>query len=194
MYDKICSFLKDSLHLKRMIRSGWINSGVPPAEVESVADHSYMVTLLALVIALDEQRKGNDINLEKTIIMALLHDLSESVSQDINRSIRKFTPENYDNFKRELDMNASNYLLNKLPQGDSEKLLDYLSEFRSAETKEARIVVEADRLETILQLNSYQKLGIPKNNFHEFYQNLSNELEFYQFDLVKDLASKLLME
>ncbi|MBN1329783.1 MAG: HD family hydrolase [Candidatus Heimdallarchaeota archaeon] len=194
MNDQILSFLQEALRIKQMIRSGWIYSGVPKSEVESVADHSYMVTLLALIIALEEQRKGNEINLEKTIIMALLHDLSESISQDIDRRIRKFSPKEYDNFKNELDTNATKFLFSKLPQEVSTKLLDYLSEFRKAETKEARIVVEADRLETILQLNEYQKLGISKNKFQEFYTNMSNEIQSYQFELVKYCASKLLKE
>lgn len=194
MNDKILSFLQESLRLKKMLRSGWISSGVPTSDIESVADHSYMVTLLSLVIGLEEQRKGIEIDLEKTIIMALLHDLSEGVSQDINRCIRKFTPENYDKFKQELDSNAANFLLSKLPQEESTKLLDYLSELKKAETKEARIVIEADRLDTILQLTEYRKSGILKDNFKEFYDNFTSEINFYQYDLVKYCASKLLEE
>jgi len=36
----LLSFLQETIRLKRIVRSGWVYSGVPLSEVESVADHS----------------------------------------------------------------------------------------------------------------------------------------------------------
>ena len=106
MTDKILEFFGEALRLKRMPRSGWVYSGIPLTEVESVADHSYMVSLVALILAMQEKQKGKQIDLEKVLIMALTHDLPESVSQDIDRRVRKFSPKKYDDFKKDLDKNA----------------------------------------------------------------------------------------
>ncbi|MHA1220704.1 MAG: hypothetical protein ACTSQB_03115, partial [Candidatus Heimdallarchaeota archaeon] len=59
---------------------------------------------------------------------------------------------------------------------------------------EAKIVSEADRFEVILQLADYRRLGLPKDNFQEFYDSLDEEVENYQFNIVKELASRLLKE
>ncbi|MHA1213604.1 MAG: HD domain-containing protein [Candidatus Heimdallarchaeota archaeon] len=187
MYEQLLSFLQNALRLKRMVRSGWVYSGVPRADVESVADHSFMTTLVSLVIALEEQKNGNEIDIEKIMIMALLHDLSESVSQDVDRRIRKFSPKKFDEFKQELDEKATRYLLDMLPEYFTEKLQDYLNELHNGTSTEAKIVSEADRFEVILQLADYRRLGLP-------YDSLDEEVENYQFNIVKELASRLLKE
>jgi len=175
MTEKILEFFGEALRLKRMPRSGWVYSGIPLTEVESVADHSYMVSLVALILAMQEKQKGKQIDLEKVLIMALTHDLPESVSQDIDRRVRKFSPKKYDDFKKDLDKND-------------------FKEFMLGESPEAILVKEADRLETILQLNNYVKQGNNKANFSEFYTNFSEEADNYKTELAKKLAKKLVNE
>ena len=192
--ENLLSFLQESMRLKRMVRSGWIYSGVPPANVESVADHSQFVTLITMLICFDEQEKGKKVNLEKALIMATIHDLSESVSQDIDRRVRKFSPEKYDSFKEEMDRNALNSLLEKLPNFTGEKLQILFKEFQEKKTIEARIVREADRLETILQMNDYARNGFSEKIFGEFLINFKQEIKNFEFDLVKKIAKEILEE
>ncbi|MHA1124837.1 MAG: HD domain-containing protein [Candidatus Heimdallarchaeota archaeon] len=194
MTDKILEFFRETIRLKRMPRSGWIYSGIPLTEVESVADHSFMVSLVALILGLQEQKNGNQVDLEKVLIMSLIHDLSESVSQDIDRRVRKFSPKKYDDFKKDLDKKALEKIMGILPNELSEKGLEYFAEFMQGETLEAIIVKEADRLETIIQLKNYVKQGNNAENFSEFYSNFSEEADNYQIDLVKKLAKKLVKE
>jgi putative hydrolase of HD superfamily len=188
MIDNINDFLQNAIRLKKMVRSGWLYSGVSKTDVESVADHSYMVSLLSLIIALSKQEKGENINLEKVLIMALLHDLPESVSQDIDRRIRKFSPEKYDAFKKELDKNAFESLINNLPKNMVDKLLPYYQELSEGKSQEAKIVIEADRLEILLQLQQYLQTGLDQELFKEFYDAFNMEKDSYQIDLVKKLA------
>ncbi|NHK32543.1 MAG: HD family hydrolase [Asgard group archaeon] len=188
MIDNINNFLQNAIRLKKMVRSGWLYSGVSKSDVESVADHSYMVSLLSLIIALSKQEKGEKINLEKVLIMALLHDLPESVSQDIDRRIRKFSPEKYDAFKKELDVNAFESLINELPTNLVDKLSPYYQELIEGKSQEARIVIEVDRLEILIQLQQYRQTGLNKNLFKEFYDAFNMEKNSYQIDLVKKLA------
>jgi putative hydrolase of HD superfamily len=188
MIDNINDFLQNAIRLKKMVRSGWLYSGVSKTDVESVADHSYMVSLLSLIIALSKQEKGENINLEKVLIMALLHDLPESVSQDIDRRIRKFSPEKYDAFKKELDKNAFKSLINNLPKNMVDKLLPYYQELVEGKSQEALIVIEADRLEILLQLQQYLQTGLNQELFKEFFDAFNLEKDSYQIDLVKKLA------
>lgn len=37
--------------LKRIKRTGWVDRGVPPDEVESVADHSLLTALIGWIVA-----------------------------------------------------------------------------------------------------------------------------------------------
>ncbi|MHA1157040.1 MAG: HD domain-containing protein [Candidatus Heimdallarchaeota archaeon] len=188
----LLSFLQETIRLKRIVRSGWVYSGVPLSEVESVADHSQFVTMITMLICFDEKAKGKKINLEKALIMAHIHDLSESVSQDINRCIRKFSPEKFDAFKHDLDKNAANSLFEKLPEEQGKILQDYFAEFQAKKSIEARIVSEADRLETILQMNNYIQKGLSKEMFSDFFTSFNKEVNNYEFDLVKKLAKELL--
>ena len=194
MTEKILEFFGEALRLKRMPRSGWVYSGIPLTEVESVADHSYMVSLVALILAMQEKQKGKQIDLEKVLIMALTHDLPESVSQDIDRRVRKFSPKKYDDFKKDLDKNAMEKIMAILPDELSETVLEYFKEFMLGESPEAILVKEADRLETILQLNNYVKQGNNAANFSEFYTNFSEEADNYKIELAKKLAKKLVNE
>jgi len=190
----LLSFLQEAIRLKRIVRSGWIYSGVPLSDVESVADHSQFVTMITMLICFDEKAKGKEINLEKALIMAHIHDLSESVSQDINRCIRKFSPEKYDAFKHDLDKNAAKSLFAKLPKEQGKILQEYFAEFQEKKSIEARIVSEADRLETILQLNNYIRNGLSKEMFSDFFISFNKEVDNYEFSLVKKLAKELLVE
>jgi putative hydrolase of HD superfamily len=72
------ALMKHSGKLKELKRTGWVESGI--LEPESVADHSYRTTLLAMILS---DQKGLDTL--KTVKMALLHDLVESVTGDLTQ-------------------------------------------------------------------------------------------------------------
>jgi putative hydrolase of HD superfamily len=190
--ETILSFLQEALRLKKMVRSGWIYSGVSKSDTESVADHSYMVTLLALILALNEKERGTKIDIEKTLVMAILHDLPESVSQDLDRRIRKFSPKKYDEFKTDLDTAGTKHLLSNLPEKIGNYLLETFQELQQKKTEEAKIIMEADRLETILQMNDYIQRGYPKELFSEFTKNFSKEVDGYKNNDVRTTAKYLL--
>jgi len=194
MVDSILSFLQEAIRLKKMVRSGWIYSGVSKSDTESVADHSYMITLIAMILALREKEKGSKINVEKVIVMAILHDLPESVSQDLDRRIRKYSPEKYDIFKEDLDSEAMKVLLTNLPSKINKQLLLIYQELRRKESLEAKLILEADRLETILQMNDYIQRGYPKELFNEFFGNFSDEVNEFENEDASKLAKLLLEE
>lgn len=64
-------------------------SSLPVLNRESVAEHSFFVSLLALLMALDlRERKGEDIPLGPLLARATVHDLDEALTGDFIRPFK----------------------------------------------------------------------------------------------------------
>ena len=68
----ISDFFYQIANLKKISRSGW-KSKLNLADSESVADHTYMMTVMAMVLS-----DIKNLNTEKIIKMSILHDWAES--------------------------------------------------------------------------------------------------------------------
>ncbi len=68
--------------LKSVPRTGWLDRGVEPVQVESVADHSFGVALLAWACALQRRAEGAAIDPERVLKLAIIHDLAEAETGD----------------------------------------------------------------------------------------------------------------
>lgn len=68
----ILDFFKTAANLKKIQRKGWIDK-LSISDPESVADHSYSMAIMGMIISDLENH-----NFEKIIKMILLHDLAES--------------------------------------------------------------------------------------------------------------------
>ena len=89
--------------LKKTPRKGWKDK-VGIEHPESVADHSYSAAVMAMVFS--DLKK---LDTKKILKMALLHDLSESITGD-------FTPEEISkNNKKEIEDQTMKEILSKLP-------------------------------------------------------------------------------
>src|SRR5574340_1404351 len=89
--------------LKRVPRKGW-KSKVGIEHPESVADHTYGTALMAMVFS-----DVHNLDTEKILKMALLHDLAESVTGDFMPGA--ISTEN----KRTAENEAMQEILTKLP-------------------------------------------------------------------------------
>ena len=92
--DRLLDLLLESTTLKRMPRSGWLMRGVP--HVESVAEHSFGVAFVALALADALQASGDledALDLEKVLVMALLHDLAEVRLTDLPLRAARLLPD-----------------------------------------------------------------------------------------------------
>ena len=140
----ISDFFFQIAGLKKLPRSGWkIKVGLDNSE--SVAEHSYMMSVMAMVLS-----DLKSLNSEKVIKMSILHDWAES-------KIGDFMPDEIGNDKKsELENYAMMEILESLPQSlqsDYQKMWD---EFLVRETPEARLVHELDKLEMALQAKIYE--------------------------------------
>src|ERR1041384_3723109 len=74
----LATFFTRVQELKRVKRRGWIDRGVPMAEVESVADHTWATALIAWLASLE----GTDLNANRVLQLAMIHDLAEVIVGD----------------------------------------------------------------------------------------------------------------
>jgi len=141
----ILSFLHLLEKLKFELRHSWTSAG----RQESVADHSWRVSLMVILFA---PYLMNKINIEKAIKMAIIHDLAEfqigdihffEVLKDKNKLKNKFFLEKkvFMNIKRILSKNLG------------EEIYDLWIEFEKADSYEAKFVLALDKLEVHLQHN-----------------------------------------
>ena len=67
-------------HLKGLYRQGWLMRGLPPEQCESVAEHTFGVAVLVMVLA---DGFFPELDTEKLLRMALIHDFGEIYAGDI---------------------------------------------------------------------------------------------------------------
>ena len=141
----ISEFFFQIAELKKLPRSGWkIKVGLNNSE--SVAEHSYMMSVMAMVLS-----DLKSLNSEKVIKMSILHDWAES-------KIGDFMPDEigYDK-KSELENYAMVEILESLPQTIQSDYQNIWDEFLVRDTPESRLVHELDKLEMALQAKIYEK-------------------------------------
>ncbi len=156
--------------LKRLPRMGWLLAGVAP--VESVADHSYGVAFLSLLLAdavndaWADEGLVEPLSVERILRLALLHDLAESLLTDLPKRSSDLIGSAV---KHAAEDEAMDGLLMALPGGDA--YLALWQEYDAASTPEARLVKDADKLEMVHQALCYQQRG--QANLDEFWQGHS---------------------
>lgn len=172
------------MRLKSLPRTGWLLRGV--RDVESVADHSFGVAFIAMLLADLAQRRELEPDIEKILRMALLHDLSEARTGDLPNTIKPY-------FNREAlraaDERIADEMLTRLGALGEEYLL-LLQEYEERISLEARIVKAADKLDLLLQAREYEKGGA--QNLQEFWESSETDFSSLQIDdLITDLVKQL---
>jgi len=149
--EDLLEFLRNAGDLKRIPRTGWVQAGIK--EPESVADHSFRTTLLAMVLS---DQMGLDT--EKVVRMALIHDLAESKTGDL-------TPRQKPDDHSENESNAMAEMLSLLPRGIGARYMGLWEEYEAQKTPEARLVHNADRIEMLVQALEYEDGSVNLDQF-----------------------------
>ncbi len=167
MDDKnLLDFFREVNRLKQIKRTGWVERGVENAE--SVADHSFMVALQALVLGAER-----GLNMEKLLKMAIIHDIVESRAGDL------ITKEKWpecgtvtEDEKHAIERAAMEKLAKPLGKL-GEEIMELWLGFEEGKTNEAIFMNSIDRLEVILQALEYKKLGNFKKPLDGFWDKKS---------------------
>ena len=159
------NFFQKVLALKTIHRQGW-KENLQINSPESVADHSYSVSAMSMILS---DLEG--LNTEKIIKMAILHDLAESIIGDIIpgkiKNDKKITKEN----------EAMKKILSDLPNKITESYLKIWDEYQNNSSQEANLLHDIDKLEMAFQAKFYQESGISKEKLVTFYDTAKIEIK-----------------
>ena len=137
MQEELLLILEQAGNLKRNTRHCWID----PDRKESVADHSWRLALMAMLLSGEEEFRGVDMN--RVIRMCLIHDLGESFTGDIP----SFEKQEEDRDKEE---NLFWDWVESFPSPQKEYWLALLNEMKELKTREAKTYKALDKIEALI--------------------------------------------
>lgn len=166
--------------LKLLPRTGWLQRGI--AQPESIAEHTFGVATLALLIG--EHYPALDRG--QLLALALVHDLAEALLGDVPASARRlFGAE----AKHTAEHLAATELFGSLPNGTV--YLTLWEEYARGASAEARLVKGLDRIEMLAQALVYEQAG--SRALAEFWADAETGWG-NEFPLLMQLANDLLAQ
>lgn len=185
--EKIIKFLNIVGKLKTTYRYGETAS----KKGDSSAAHSWRLALMIFILAKELKLKKLDIL--KAVKIALIHDLAEAITGDIDMVlIKEGIISKKEKHKNELQ--AINKIKKSLPGILGKEIHNLWLEYEKGKTKEAKFVKALDKLETLTQTI---ELGHKEYTYPEYIPNyadkaVTNYPELTQF--LKILKNKLKLE
>lgn len=193
-FEKLINFFYELGSLQVMPRSYNLHM---LQQVESVADHSQRVAIIAYLLA----KKAN-VDPHKAVVMAAFHDIPETRTGDSNWHQKSYVTQDEEKaWLMQLDL-----------MGDGvEELAAYIKEYKERKTDVSQLVKDADNIEYVLSLkelalqgNEEAKRRIKEDiNYRHLYTKLGRDVmrqvvasrpnEWYQKDR-KDTSRKYLVK
>lgn len=173
--------------LKRIPRTGWLLCNVPLVEVEDVAQHTFDVATITLLLA--DELKGKSLDRERALRMALVHDWAEaSVGDFPYTALKHLGPAGT---KKNIEGRALDELLRGLR--DKEKYMGLWKEYSEKRTLEAKLVHTADYLSILVQAIKYRERGNRSREIEELWRAVEKDLRPYinEFPQIKGLVTEL---
>ena len=163
-------FAFKALELKDLKRTGWLVRRVE--EPESVAAHSFFLALLSMLYAREEE-----LNAEKCVSLALVHDLHETVCGDICSREFEHEQELSDAEKKETEGKAIAEFAKLVPEAQRQELESLSLEYLNQSSREAVFVRDLDLVEMCLQALYYKKHSRVNAGLGDFFRKTEKELE-----------------
>ncbi len=153
------------LHIAEKLKDTPRHCTTSQGRTESVAEHSWRVSLMALML----KNEFPDADINKVVNMSIIHDLGECFTGDIPTFVKT------DSDRKNEDSLLQQWV-GSLPNGISEEFSALYAEMEAQETIESKIFKALDKLEALIQHNES-----PLDTWSE------NEFELnktYAFDVV----------
>jgi putative hydrolases of HD superfamily len=182
------STLIELQRLKRLDRTGWTLRGLPNG-TESVAAHSFGVSVTAMLLADKFNAHGISVDVEKVLRVALLHDWAEARVGDMPR-----TATLYFGFeaRRRAETAAFSDVVSEV---DAAKGLyaNLYEDYEHRSSLEARLVKAADVLDLLVQVLALERAGASGlDEFWEVAEKPEFNLEGAAEQIVLELLQSIL--
>jgi putative hydrolase of HD superfamily len=149
------SVLLDLQRLKRLDRTGWVLRGLAPG-AESVGAHTFGVACAAMLLADEVRARGVEVNVERVLRLALLHDLAEARTGDMPRTMAKYYGAEA---RRQAERAAFEDLIGRLGGGLKDEYSRLHAEYEERAGLEARLVKAADIVDLLAQALAFERAG-----------------------------------
>ena len=185
-------FLDDVMSMKRVPRSGWITYRIGKHDVESVSSHSYSVAMIALTMSEVMRLRKKEVHVEQVLRIALLHDLSESLTFDISKAYLRYLGRKGSRMKTRLEKKATSRILADLENNRlAREFRNSIEEYSSSKSLEARIVHCADALDLLLQVIEYERMGYSSATLDPIWKETRSKLTKYRLPVAEEWLHQL---
>ena len=174
------------LHVAERLKDTPRHCTTSQGRTESVAEHSWRVSLMALLL----RREFPDVNMDRVVDMCLIHDLGECFTGDIPTFIKTDSD-------RSVEDSLLDQWLSSLPEEVSVEFKALYAEMEAQETKESKIFKAMDKLEALIQHNE-SPLSTWADNEYELNKTYAfNTVEFSSWltelreEILKDTIGKI---
>jgi putative hydrolase of HD superfamily len=162
--ERIVDVLDLAENLKTEMRHSWLSNG----RQESVAEHTWMMSVAAVLMSPHLQ---HPVDLGQTLKLIAVHDIAEAITGDIpyfEESARKTT-------KLADEAEAMEKMQRMLPAASGQMLLELWREYEDCETQEAKFARALDKLEVQHQHNLADLQTWTEQEFGLVYTKMDRE-------------------
>jgi putative hydrolase of HD superfamily len=183
------SVLLELQRLKRLDRTGWVLRGLPPG-AESVAAHSYGVAAAAMLLADECAARGVGVDVERVLRLALLHDLQETRTGDMPRTVADYYGKDV---RRAAERAAFDDIMRGAGATRAAAYAELHEDYESRASLEARLVKAADVIDLLAQALAFERAGA--RGLGEFWEGAAERdfgLEGASREVVRETMAALL--
>lgn len=167
-----------------------------PEKYESVADHSWRMAMMLIVL---EKKLSQPLNLAKALKMALIHDIPEIIAGDLNALGEDGTGKDSHTFREDKRLakaaredQAAQEIFSQLPDSEGAELLGLWQEYERQECFEAQVVNVLDKMEAQIQSLQYHGAHIYPAHFQ--FHLAHAERGMSKDPILKELMEQILAE
>lgn len=174
--------------LKRLDRTGWILRGLPNG-TESIAAHSFGVSVTAMLLADKLIAHGVTVNVEKLLRIALLHDWAEVRVGDLPRTATLYFGSEA---RRQAETAAFTDIVRDVDEAEGLYASLY-GDYERRESLEARLVKAADVLDLLIEVLALERAGARGlDEFWEVAEKPDFKLDGPAEQIVQELLESIL--
>ena len=186
------STLIELQRLKGLGRTGWMLRGIA-AGAESVADHSYGVAVAAMLLGDEVIARGVQVNMERVLRTALLHDWAEARVGDLPRTATAYFGVEA---RKGAESAAFKEIVGRLETSAiAEKYSALYEDYEERESLEARLVKAADVIDLLVQTLAFERAGV--RGLDEFWDGVTERdfrLDGIAGEVVNEVLRQLIAE